>query len=107
MRLGADFDSPADDSVYAIHATSAFNRGAEARAEFDFASSRPIPSGAQAQDGTVSMTLDYRDGTELKLDGTLKAKALDVIIVDREGLRAHVVWDAEGRGASYERLKGP
>jgi hypothetical protein len=53
------------------------------------------------------MTLAYRDGTELKLDGTLKAKALDVIIVDREGLRAHVVWDAEGRGASYERLKGP
>jgi hypothetical protein len=107
MRLGADFDSPADDSVYAIHAASAFRRGAEARAEFDFVSSRPIPSGAQAQDGTMSMTLAYRDGTELKLDGTLKAKALDVIIVDREGLRAHVVWDAEGRGASYERLKGP
>jgi hypothetical protein len=104
MRLGADFDSPSDDSVYAIRVRSAFKSGDESRAEFAFVSSRPIASGAQPEDGNLSMTLAYRDGSALKADGTLKAKALDVIIVDREGKRAHAVWDAEGRGVSYTRL---
>ncbi len=107
MRLGADFDSPADDTVYAIHAISAFRRGDEVRAEFAFASSKPSPSGAQPEDGTLSMTLDYRDGSALSVEGTLKAKAVDLIIVDREGKKAHVVWDASGRGVSYERITGP
>jgi hypothetical protein len=105
MRLGTDFDSKADDSVYAIHVVSASKRGEEKRATFDFVSSRPILSGADPEDGALSMSIDYRDGTSLSLDGTLKAKVLDVVLVDREGKRAHVVWDAQGRGVSYERLR--
>jgi hypothetical protein len=104
MRLGSDFDSPSDDTVYAIIVSSSYKRGDEARAEFDFASSKPIPSGARPEEGVLAMTIAYRDGTVLKVDGALKAKAMDVVIADREGKRAHVVWDAEGRGVSFERL---
>jgi len=104
MKLGADFDSPLDDTIYAIRAMSTQKSGDERRAEFSFISSKPIPSGAAPEDGTLSMAIDYRDGTSLKLDGTLKAKALDVTIVDREGHKAHVTWDAEGRGVLFERL---
>lgn len=104
MKLGVDFDSPLDDTVYAIRAVSTQKSGDEKRAEFSFISSQPIPSGAAPEDGALSMAIDYRDGTSLKLDGTLKAKALDVIIEDREGKKAHVKWDSEGRGVSYERL---
>jgi hypothetical protein len=105
MRLGADFDSPADDSVYAIRALSVSKRGNEARAGFGFISDRPIPSGKAAEDGTVSMTLEYRDGTELRLEGTLKGKALDAIVTNRDGNRIHAVWDALGRVIRQEALK--
>lgn len=104
MRLGADFDSPSDDSVYAIRVRTAYKRGDEAAAGFAFVSLKPIASGAQPEDGSLSMTLAYRDGTELEAEGILQAKALDLVIVDREGKRAHVVWDAAGRGVRYERL---
>lgn len=105
MSLGTDFDSKADDSVYAIRAATTQKRGDEARAEFAFTSAKAIPSGAAPEDGTVSMSIAYRDGTSLTVDGALKAKALDVTLTDREGKRAHVVWDAQGRGVLYERLR--
>jgi hypothetical protein len=104
MKLGADFDSPADDTVYAIRAVSTQKSGDERRAEFAFISSKPILSGAGAEDGTISMAIEYRDGTSLTLDGTLKAKALDATIFARDGRKAHVTWDAEGRGVLFERL---
>lgn len=104
MKLGPNFSSPFDDTVYAIHAVSTQKSGDERKAEFTFASSKPIPSGAAPEDGALSMAIDYRDGTGLKLDGTLKAKALDVVLVDREGRKAHVTWDAQGRGVLYARL---
>jgi hypothetical protein len=104
MGLGADFDSKADDSVYALRAVSTQKRGDETKAEFSFLSSRPMASGAVPEDGTVAMAIEYRDGTALKVEGTLKAKALDVVVTDRAGKRAHVKWDAEGRGVLYERL---
>jgi hypothetical protein len=106
MRLGGDFDSPTDDTVYAIRVKAAYKIGEEAGAEFGFVSSEPIASGAQPRNGTLTMTLAYRDGTGLKVDGVLKAGGMDVIIVDREGKRANAVWDGAGRGVIYKRLTG-
>lgn len=105
MKLGADFDDKADDSVYAIKAVSRLKLGEESAATFSFVSARPIPSGKDPEDGTLSMVLEYRDGSSLSVEGRITAKVLDVIVTDRDGKRAHVVWDREGRGISYERLK--
>lgn len=105
MTVGADFDEKADDSIYAIKAVSHLKRGDEKTATFSFVSTKPIPSGKDPEDGTLSMAIDYRDGTAVKVDGTITGKVMDVTVTDREGKRAHIVWDREGRGISYERLK--
>lgn len=105
MKLGADFDSKADDSVYAIRAYSKLKRGDEKSATFAFASAKPIPSGKEPEDGTLSMEIAYRDGTSISVEGKITNKVMDVTVADREGRKAHVVWDREGRGISYTRLE--
>ena len=105
MKVGADFDDKADDSIYAIRAVSHLKRGDEKTATFSFVSTKPIPSGKDPENGTLSMEIGYRDGTAVKVEGTITAKVMDVTVTDREGKRAHIVWDREGRGISYERLK--
>lgn len=104
MGLGADFDSKADDSVYALRVASTRKLGDERSAGFAFVSSRPIPSGGRPEDGTLSMSIEYADGSRLSVEGVLAEKSLDVTVEDREGRRAHVIWDQAGKGILYERL---
>ncbi len=102
MGLGKDFDDKSDDSVYAIDVRTAKKSGEEKSAHFSFQSAKPIPSGKDPVSGTLSMEVDYADGTALKVDGKINAETLDVVVQDRQGKRVHVVWDRQGRGISSE-----
>lgn len=104
MRLGDDFDSKADDNVYRIRALSKRKAGDERVASFDFSSTKPIPTGKEPEDGTLSMAIDYADATKLKVDGKITAKVLDVTIEDRKGKHSRVVWDRAGEGISIKAL---
>jgi hypothetical protein len=108
MTLGTDFDSKADDKVYAIDVKTVKKPGVageEKAAHFNFISDKPIPSGKEPEAGSLVMSVEYRDGTTLSVEGGISASGLDVTIKDREGKRTHVVWDREGRGISLEKLK--
>jgi hypothetical protein len=105
MKLGTDFDGKQDDSVYAIDVRALKKIGDEKLALFSFVSDRPIPSGKDPQFGTLSMSVEYGDGTTLKVEGEISSETMDVTVEDRTGLRRHIVWDREGRGISLEVLK--
>jgi hypothetical protein len=105
MKLGADFDSKADDSIYAITLRAVKKIGEEKSATFSFRSDRPIPSGQDPQSGDLTMEIEYQDGTTLKVEGSLNDKTVDLVITDRTGKRVHAVWDRAGRGISLEDVK--
>ena len=104
MLLGDDFDSKADDKIFAIQAMSKQKTGDESRATFSFTSSKPILSGQDPENGDLSMEVEYADATKLKVDGKITAKVLDVTIEDRKGKRSHVIWDRAGEGISIKAL---
>ena len=105
MKLGADFDGKQDDSVYAIDVRARKKSGDEKLAVFSFVSEKPIPSGKEPEFGTLSMSVEYGDGTTLKVEGGISSQTMDVTVTDRAGKRSHIVWDREGRGISLEVLK--
>ncbi|MDB5105002.1 MAG: hypothetical protein JWP91_2691 [Fibrobacteres bacterium] len=104
MTLGSDFDAKGDDRVYAMDVKSRKKIGEEKSARFTFASDKPIPSGKDPEAGTLTMRLEYGDGSSLTVEGTVSPAMLDVIVKDRTGKRQHAVWDREGRGISLVEL---
>jgi hypothetical protein len=105
MSLGTDFDSKADDSVYAIDVRTRKRSGDERIATFSFHSAKAIPSGKDPETGTLSMSVEYENGETLTVEGEISPAVMDVTIKDRAGKRLHVVWDREGRGIRKEELK--
>ncbi|MEO6098068.1 MAG: hypothetical protein ABIW76_21360 [Fibrobacteria bacterium] len=105
MSLGADFDSKADDSVYAIDVRTRKRSGDERLAKFSFLSAKAIPSGKDPETGTLSMDVEYGNGETLTVEGEISPATMDVTVKDRADKRQHVVWDREGRGISMEELK--
>lgn len=103
LRLG-DFDDKRDDTTYAIKARFARKLGEEKLAVFEFKSDRPIPHGKEPEVGTVSMRVEYRDGTFIEVDGKITDNTLDVTATLRDGKKVHAVWDRQGKGLSLEHL---
>ncbi len=105
LKLGTDFDGKHDDSVYAIDVRATKKLGDEKLALFSFVSEKPIPSGKEPEFGALSMSVEYGDGTTLKVEGEITSETMDVTVTDRTGKRTHIVWDREGRGISLVVLK--
>lgn len=103
MKLG-DFDDKTDDTTYAIRADFKKKSGEEKRAAFEFKSSKPVPKGKDPELGTLTMRVDYRDGTFLAVEGEITEKTVDVTATLRDGKKIHVVWDRAGKGISLKRL---
>ncbi|GEM_PF-3583157 len=104
MKVGKDLDDKSDDSVYAMDVRVVKKLGEEKSARFAFKSDRPIPSGQKPASGTVSMKIDYGDGSSLEVDGKLSGQGLDVLVKNRDGKRQNVVWDPLGRGVTLETV---
>lgn len=104
MTAGKDFDAKTDDSTYALNVRSLRKLGEEKLAVFDFKSAKPIPSGKDPEIGTLTMRVEYADGTTLEVSGEITDKTVDVTATLRDGKRIHAVWDRTGKGLLLEHL---
>lgn len=104
MTAGTDFDAKTDDSTYALNVRSLKKIGEERLAVFDFKSTKPIPSGKDPEIGTLTMRVEYVDGTAMEVSGEITDKTVDVTATLRDGKRIHAVWDRSGKGLLLEHL---
>ena len=102
--LGGSMDDKSDDRIQEISITFANRQGEERRGVFHFASLQPMAQGEAPRNGSLSMSLEYQDGTTLVLNGNLLNGALSAELTDRGSRKYRAYWDPAGRLLSVKLI---
>jgi hypothetical protein len=85
------------DSVLSYAIQTHKRLGEEKAAHFAFTTTKPAPPKTDPRNGQITLAIDYRDETQVTVEGTLKDGAFSALITARDGTLYDATWDADGK----------
>ncbi len=96
MNPGQDLKNDSDDVCYAIHIKSSKRLGFEREAEFNFASAKPIPHGAEPVEGSFDGKATYANGKSASMHGSFSPNGFSAEFTGPEGNTVKVEYSKNG-----------